>query len=103
LGKCVFSISLISIFFSNAFGIWIVINRLKDFRLTTRTARKREAMLKNEKTEEEVDKELATYRVKSKELGETTWILFWWQIGSFSAGVSFLAFSVLAIFGQKLL
>lgn len=40
--KCGFSISIILLLASVALGIWCVINRLKDFRATTKVARKRE-------------------------------------------------------------
>lgn len=102
-GKCIFSISLICLFSSMLFGVWVVINRLKDFRLTMRTARKREAMLSDKKTEEEIDRALEPYRISGRELGESTWVLFWWQIGTFGAGVLFTTLSVLISFGQKLL
>jgi len=102
-GKCVFSISLILLFFSIILGIWIVINRLKDFRLTMGTARKRESMLKRNKTEEEINAELLPDRIESKKLGKTTWLLFRWQLGSFGVGIFFVILATLATFGQKLL
>ncbi|MBI2287144.1 MAG: hypothetical protein HYU79_06885 [Nitrosomonadales bacterium] len=102
-GKCAFLISLVSLFFSSTFGVWVVINRLRDFRLTMRTARKREAMLEDKKTKEEIDCVLGPYRIESKKLGDATWMLFWWQIGSFSAGIFFSTLAILVIFGQKLL
>ena len=101
-GKCVFLLSLISLIISAAFGVWVVINRLRDFRLTTRISDKRESMIEAKKTKEEIDNALEPYRMKSRELGEMTWGLFWWQIGSFSVSIFLVTLTVLAAFGQKL-
>ncbi|GAB5605149.1 hypothetical protein [Sideroxyarcus sp. TK5] len=103
LGKCAYLISLTSLFFSTAFGVWVVINRLRDFRLTARTARKKEEMLREKKDRDEIDSVLGPYRIKSRERGEATWVLFWWQIGSFAVGIFFATLAVLAEFGEKLL
>lgn len=101
-GKCIFSISLISLSLSTALGIWVVINRLRDFRLTMRTARKREVMRNEKKTEVEIDCALEPYRMKSRELGDMTWTLFWCQIGTFSVSIFLVILTVLAAYWQKL-
>ncbi|MDD2721126.1 MAG: hypothetical protein PHH47_07460 [Gallionella sp.] len=102
-GKCVFSISLISLFSSTAFGISVVINRLRDFRLTMRVARKRESLIEEKKSEEEINFELLPNRTKSRKLGNTTWVLFWWQLGTFGIGIFCATLATLATFGKKLL
>lgn len=93
--KCVFSLSLILLSASVIFGVWVVINRLRDFRATAKAARKRE-----EKAGEE---EIEPLRVLYRKLGARTWCLFWWQVGTFSAGVFFAVLSVLASVSHKLL
>src|SRR5437879_3380280 len=40
--KCIFSLSLVLLLSSIGLGIWCVINRLRDFRATMKTARLRE-------------------------------------------------------------
>jgi hypothetical protein len=68
-----------------------------------REKKKAEAMFDEKKAEDEIDCVLAPYRIKSKALGETTWVLFWWQIGSFALGIFFATLAVLTVFGEKLL
>lgn len=93
--KCVFSISTFLLILSVAIGIWCVINRLRDFRATEKAAR----MRKNEKPNEEIQ----PYRDLYKKLGKRTWILFWWQVGTFGIGIFFTILSVMASLSQKLL
>lgn len=93
--KCAFSLSLLLLLASVGLGIFCVINRLRDFRATTKVARMRE----DEKTEEEIQPHRSLY----KKLGERTWVLFWWQIGTFGAGVCLLVLGITASLGAKLL
>jgi len=81
-----FILSLIILLLSGAFGIWCTINRLRDFRATARIA--------NLKRKEGNEAELTELRILTKRLGEKTWGIFWWQIGSFSAGIIILVLSV---------
>ena len=96
--KMFFYSSLLLQLVSLIFGILIVLNRLKDFRITFQIARQR-----NEKCEEkdlvkkdEYNKELRIKRNVSQKLGEKTWVLFNIQIISF--GVGMLFFTVFFIF-----
>lgn len=93
--KCAFSLSLLILLASVGFGIFCVINRLRDFRATTKVARMREA--------EKADEEIQPHRALYKKLGERTWILFWWQIGTFGVGVLLLVLGITASLGAKLL
>jgi len=86
--KCVFFLSLILLSISVVLGIWVVINRLRDFRVTTKAAQKREEGARKE--------EIEPYRVIYRKLGEKTWYLFWWQVGTFGFGVLCTVLSVLA-------
>jgi hypothetical protein len=72
--KCAFLFSM-SLLASVGFGIWCVINRLLDFRATTKVARMRE--------KGKSDEEMQPYRALYQKLGAMTWRLFWWQIGTF--------------------
>jgi hypothetical protein len=101
--KCAFSLSLALLAASLVFGVWVVINRLRDFRTTMKAAREREKLERKGAREEEIEKEIEPYRVLSRKLGERTWCLFWWQVGTFSAGVFFTVLSVLASVSRKLL
>lgn len=93
--KCVFSLSLILLSGSVALGIWVVINRLRDFRATTKAARKREEGAREE--------EIEPYRTLYRKLGKKTWCLFWWQVGTFGFGALCTVLSVLASSSHKLL
>jgi hypothetical protein len=49
-------------------------------------------MRENEKPNEEIQ----PYRDLYKKLGKRTWILFWWQVGTFGIGIFFTILSVMA-------
>lgn len=93
--KCAFSVSMLLLLLSIVLGILCVVNRLRDFRATRRAARMREERKPNE--------DIQPYRDLYKKLGERTWLLFWWQIGTFGAGVIFTILAICASIGQKLL
>lgn len=93
--KCAFSLSLLALLASVGVGIWCVINRLRDFRATTKVAR----MRKDEVPEPEVE----PVRALSRKLGEKTWLLFWWQIGLFGLGILLLVVGISASVSGKLL
>lgn len=93
--KCVFFLSIFLLVVSVGFGIWLVINRLRDFRATTKAARMRE--------KGESDYAIEPYRNLYRKLGDKTWDLFWWQIGTFGTGVLFTFLSVLASVVHKLI
>jgi hypothetical protein len=92
--KCVFGLSLLTLAFSVLFGLFVVVNRLRAFRATMRAARARENI--------KVDA-LQAERELYKRLDHRTWWLFWWQIGTFAAGIALTIAAVLTIAGQKLL
>jgi hypothetical protein len=77
--NCLLSISLLSFVISAGAAILCVVTRLRNFRNTADIARKRE--------DDATKEELYPLRTKSKELGEFTWTLLWWQISAFSTGV----------------
>jgi hypothetical protein len=93
--KCAFFVSMFLLVLSIAMGILCVINRLRDFRATTKAARMRE--------ERKPGENIQPYRVLYKKLGEKTWSLFWWQIGTFGVGIVFMILGVWASISQKLL
>ena len=76
-------------------GILCVVNRLRDFRATMRAARLRE----DGKSEDEIK----PYRTLYERLGQRTWRLFWWQIGTFAIGVLLMVLGVAASVSGKLL
>lgn len=93
--KCAFDASLVLLLLSVLLGLWCVINRLKSFRATMKTARLRE------KGEDDV--EIRPYRDLYRRLDKRTWPLFWWQIGTFGAGILFAIMAMGAILSVKLL
>lgn len=93
--KCVFSSSLVLLCLSACLGIFVVINRLRDFRLTAKISRSRE---------QEVDStEISKMRDASKKLGDRTWLGFIWQLMTFGAGIVLTVVTVIATQSAKLL
>lgn len=92
--KCAFGTSMIILLASIGLGIWCIINRLRDFRATTNAARLRE--------NGGPESEMQTYRALYNKLGPRTWWLFWWQIGTFGAGIAATMLALLPVLGQKL-
>jgi hypothetical protein len=62
-------------------------NRLRDFRKTKDIARDREEWERAHLGETEIGHRLERPREEAKKLGEMTWVLFFWQFGTFAAGV----------------
>ena len=79
--KTLFICSLIFQIISIGFGLWVVINRLKDFRITTQIARLKDSEYTNSEAESK--------RQFSIKLGERTWCLFRIQLFSFGIGIFF--------------
>lgn len=92
--KCTFSLSLLLLAASVAFGIVVVINRLRAFRATMRAARARE--------KEETESIIEEYRRLYRKLDHRTWCLFWWQIGTFGGGIALTMLSLVAFTSHKL-
>jgi len=67
-------------------GGYCVVNRLQDFRLTSRIARKREQFVAEGLTPERIQANLAELRAQTIKLGQRTWLLFELQIGTFAVG-----------------
>ena len=92
--SCLFSISLFLLLASGAFGIWCTVNRLRDFRATARITKL--------KRKEGNELELTTLRALINKLGNKTWGIFWWQIGTFCGGIFILVVSVAFSVSNKL-
>lgn len=84
--NCLFGISLIALILSTGAGLWGVVNRLRDFRATTKTARERE--------DGASESDLQPLRTLTKNLGKCTWLIFWCQILAFGIGVLILVVAV---------
>lgn len=93
--KWSFSASMLALLLSIGLGIWCVVNRLRDFRATTNAARLRE--------DREPSDEIEKYRDLYRKLGERTWCLFWWQIGTFGIGIFLTVLAVCGSLIQKLM
>lgn len=94
-GLAILALSLLLLLASGAFGIWGTINRLRDFRATTAITRMRDNNEKQEETQK--------LRALARGLGRRTWGIFWWQIGTFSAGILLMVLSVGLTLGLELL
>lgn len=88
--KKLFWVASSLIIISIGLGIFVILNRLEDFKLTAQIARKRE---KNERDGIEDD------RLKSERMGKKTWNSFIWQIVTFL--VSFLCLLILVLISLK--
>ena len=78
--------SMAVLLLSLGLGGWCAVNRLRDFRATTRVARKREAGAP--------DSEIKPLRDLYLRLGKRSWAIFWWQLDTFFAGVLLMIASV---------
>ncbi len=76
------TLSVVSI----ALGVYVVINRLKDFKLTAQIARKRE-----KENTSGIDED----RAQADTLGKKTWNCFIWQVVTFSIGFLMLLIMIL--------
>lgn len=92
--NCLFATSMLSLLVSVAVGLGCVINRLRDFRATTQTARERE--------DGKSALELLPLRSFTRSLGNRTWLLFWWQIGTFGVGVLLLVVAVVGVVAKTM-
>jgi hypothetical protein len=88
-----FYTSLLLLLVSVAFGVLCTINRLRDFRATKE--------ITNIKRKDENSPELAGLREFTNKLGNRTWGIFWWQIGTFTAGIFIMVLSVAFSLGMK--
>jgi hypothetical protein len=93
--KYAFGLSLFLVSTSIAFGIWVVVNRLCDFRATRDAARLRE--------EGAGDSSIEPYRQEYRKLGANTWRLFWWQLGTFGVGTLLSVVTVVGMTVRKFL
>lgn len=82
--RCAMLLSLLALALSTCCGLACSINRLRDFRGTARRARGRA----DAPTKEELDC-----------LGESTWVLFYSQLGAFALGIAALAAALLLTYG----
>ena len=91
--KCAFGSSIVLNLIATALGLLCVYNRLQDFRTTAQAARMRE----------KEDPEKEAYRNQYRHLGERTWLLCWWQLGTFGFGILLNVLAVAASVSGKLL
>ena len=89
------ALSVLILAMSICIGIFVITNRLRDFRLTQEIARRRE--------DNATDQELDADRKQSLVLGDRTWVLFTRQICSFGVGIFFAVLSVSASAALKVL
>lgn len=92
--NCILSISLLALVLSVAVGLWCVLNRLRDFRATAETAKKRENGAS--------DIELQPLRTLTRMLGKRTWVLFQWQLWTFGLGILLFVLAVAGSFATTL-
>lgn len=84
--KFLFWVGISSSIVSIGLGLFVVINRLEDFKLTAQIARNRE----NETTSG-----INVDRTQTNKLGKRTWCCFIWQVVTFSVGFLLLLIMVL--------
>src|SRR5271165_5266279 len=89
--KLPFDMSLFLLFASIVCGIWCSVNRLCDFRITARIARRSEQLFRE-------PEKLKTLRQKAKRLGRWTWRFFCWQIGLFIGGEMLLGLALVIVY-----
>jgi hypothetical protein len=94
VSKCFFVLSLLLLLISIGCGLWCVINRLRDFRITKDISRNRDQNSNKDKVKE--------LRKKSRTLGSITWKLFWVEIGLFSSAILLMTISLIIVYAHKL-
>ena len=85
---CALRGGLVLLVASVVFALWCALTRLWDFRKTAQIGRLKEkscCCLKCEKCEE-----ILLLRVETRKLGERTWYLLYWQLGTFAVGAVLL-------------
>jgi hypothetical protein len=93
--KCAFALSILAIVLSVISGVYCVINRLKDFRVTKEVARKNEMGKPNIA--------IQPHRDSAENLGRITWIIFRCQVYTFVLGIILLLIGISGMFIKKLL
>ncbi|GAA0527012.1 hypothetical protein FHS83_002129 [Rhizomicrobium palustre] len=79
-------ISSLGLLVSIGVALFLVINRLRDFRETKTAARMRE--------QNKPDEAIEPHRVIYRKLGRRSWVLFWNQIALFGISIVFAVFGV---------
>jgi hypothetical protein len=92
--KFFFDFGCLFFLISVALAIWVILNRLKDFRTTMTITRK--------KQKKESDSVVNELRDLSQRLGKRTWILFYFQIAFFCLGILSLMISVVLVYQNKI-
>ncbi len=80
---CTYQLPFICFVLSILLGIWCANNRLRDFRATARITK----LKYKGKDEDENGNKIDDLRALTKKLGQRSWIILWWQIGLFVAGI----------------
>jgi hypothetical protein len=96
-GRCFLDFSGLALGVSVAVGLWCVVNRLSDFRVTAKIARFRQTW-----PERKEPLSIRRMRRTTKKLGKLTWQLFCWQVSTFAVGVLALMSSFAAAYRSKL-
>lgn len=94
--------ALFSLAVSIGLGLWCVVNRLRDFRITRSIARDRENCEREPLSDIEIDRRLHDRRSESKRLGKWTWRIFAWQLGTFAFGSLCLTIAFIIAFHTKI-
>lgn len=92
----------LSLLASIGLGIWCVLNRLEDFRITARIARRREEMEEQEDEKSIIDQKLQCERCESSKRGEQSKTLLNWQARMFVVGIIFLTSAFLCVYQNNL-
>ena len=88
--------------FSIVAGVWCVINRLRDFRMTKEIPRKEKELWIDGVPDRDIESSVLPLRSATCKLGKFTWMLLWWQIGLFAAGALLLIAVFAFVYHTKL-
>lgn len=108
-GKAFMMLGLCLLVLSVALGIWCAVNRLASFRHTRNAARirqKRDEVMEREREREATTRlleiRLGVERARYRTLDKRTWLLFWFQIATFTSGILSVVASFVAVYRGKL-
>jgi hypothetical protein len=101
-GKCFVVLAGACLLVSIGLGILCIINRLVDFRKTKDIAKDREDLSSAHSERAQIQRRLDKRRDETDKFGKRTWVIFWWQIGTFGGGILLLVFAVTMTYSDKL-
>jgi hypothetical protein len=101
-GRCFLLLAGLLLMASITIGMWCVLNRLRDFRESTKIAHRRERWDKQGYAKRWIDDRLRCRRNRNRLRGNLSNSLFDWQVASFGFGTLLLVIAFVAVYHDNL-